>query len=732
MNKFTQKGSASTEKAHPSDRRGILLATLAAGVVGAFLLALINIDRAEMIPLGMILSVTLLMGYFGYLTAARWISLFTALAVISMLVFRNNGIRDTAIFGLIVILISAGLLAERRGTVIFGALILGEIVVFGVLESQGIVSNQFSRFNYFEDYFSIGLSVVLVTLLQWLVITLLNKNIRSAEQEIRERKAMEGQLRDAENRYRGLVEQIPAAVYLAEPGAEGKWHYVSPQIESMTGFEPEEWTGDPTLWYRLIHPNDREKAVTEEAEAISRGQMPRTEYRLQTRAGNYIWVQDQSLRSMENNTLQGFLLDITSRKLAEDELKKRLIELNAVRGVSEALILQTDLKRLIQQTGDQIRITFGVDNLFIALLDAGTNQIHFPFYFEKGWQVQAPPLTFGKGLASAVIKSKGPLLINEKWVEVSAQHGVIYYDNNPAKSSLTMPLMISERGIGAISIQNMESENAFTENDVRLLSTIAANLAVAIENARLQESLKRELTIQERLVEELEKKNAELERFTYTASHDLKSPLITIRGYLGYLERDARDGNFERLGQDVSRISEAAEKMHNLLSDLLELSRVGRIMNMPQEVPFEEVVKESLRRVEGQLTAGQVKVEVRSDLPHVIGDKERLIEVIQNLVDNACKFMGDQTNPLVEIGAKKMENENVFYVKDNGIGIQKEFHEKVFGLFDKLNPNSEGTGIGLALVKRIVEVHGGRIWIESEGSGKGTTFFFTLAEKVPT
>ena len=173
---------------------------------------------------------------------------------------------------------------------------------------------------------------------------------------------------------------------------------------------------------------------------------------------------------------------------------------------------------------------------------------------------------------------KKPLLINENWNENSAEYGIIYYDNHPAKSSLTVPLMIGDKGIGAISVHDMEKENVFTENDLRLLSTIAANLAVAIENTRLQESLKRELTIQEKLVMELEQKNAELERFTYTASHDLKSPLITIRGYLGYLERDARSGNFDRLQQDVSRISEAAEKMHNLLNDLLELSRVGRIM----------------------------------------------------------------------------------------------------------------------------------------------------------
>ncbi|HNB86363.1 MAG TPA: PAS domain-containing sensor histidine kinase [Anaerolineales bacterium] len=716
-------------KTRSFNARELVLATLITGVVGAALMAAININRAEMIPLSLLLFIALVLGYFGYLNAARWVSLFTTLAIISSLVYKNNGIRDPAILGLVVVLIAAGLLAGRRGTIIVGALILAEVILFGFLETHGYITNKFSQFNTFADYFSTSLCVVLVTVFQWLVIARLNENIKTAELEIRERETIEKQLRDAETRYRNLVEQIPAVVYISEPGAAGIWHYVSPQIEALTGFTPEEWTLNKDLWYRLIHPDDRERTVEAELSSLNSGQMPRTEYRLQTRSGNYVWVQDQSIRSMENNVLQGFLVDITARKMAEDQLQKRLAELNAVRGVSETLIAQTDLKELIQQTGDQIKVTFNVDNLFISLLNATTSLIHFPYYVEKGQQIQAPSLTFGKGMTSSVLRTKKAFLINANWAQVSAEYGVIYYDNSPARSSLTVPLMIGEKGIGAISVHDMEKENAFSENDLRLLSTIAANLAVAIENTRLQESLKRELTIQEKLVTELEQKNAELERFTYTASHDLKSPLITIRGYLGYLEKDARNGNFDRLQQDIGRISEAAEKMHNLLNDLLELSRVGHIINEPRNISFSEVVEEGLKRVESQLKEKQIQVKIGSDLPQINGDKERLIEVIQNLVENSCKFMSDQPKPIIEIGVEKRDGENIFFVKDNGPGIRQDFHERVFGLFDKLDPTSSGTGIGLALVKRIVEVHGGRIWIDSYGYGSGTTFYFTLTDK---
>jgi signal transduction histidine kinase len=130
----------------------------------------------------------------------------------------------------------------------------------------------------------------------------------------------------------------------------------------------------------------------------------------------------------------------------------------------------------------------------------------------------------------------------------------------------------------------------------------------------------------------------------------------------------------------------------------------------------------------GQLEARQVEVKTDADFPVVHGDHIRLVEVIQNLVDNAAKFTGHQPKPRIEIGVKTENGKPVFFVSDNGIGIEPEQHERIFGLFNKLDAKSEGTGIGLALVKRIIEVHGGKIWVESE-LGKGAAFFFTLEDK---
>jgi signal transduction histidine kinase len=136
-----------------------------------------------------------------------------------------------------------------------------------------------------------------------------------------------------------------------------------------------------------------------------------------------------------------------------------------------------------------------------------------------------------------------------------------------------------------------------------------------------------------------------------------------------------------------------------------------------------------LELAHGQIESRGVEVEVSPDLPVVVGDRLRLVEVLQNLIDNAVKYMGDQPHPRIEIGSRQEDNETICYVRDNGIGIEPDYQAKVFDLFEQLDQRMEGSGIGLALVKRIVEIHGGRIWVESQGRGHGTTFCFSIAQR---
>jgi signal transduction histidine kinase len=230
-----------------------------------------------------------------------------------------------------------------------------------------------------------------------------------------------------------------------------------------------------------------------------------------------------------------------------------------------------------------------------------------------------------------------------------------------------------------------------------------------------------------RINEQLERQVAELERFTYTVSHELRTPLVTVMGFMGSIEKDLQDGKHEKAQTDFPRVIGAAKNMHNTLSELLELSRIGRIINPPEEVELHEVVREALDAVEGRIRSRNVKIEVAHPLPAVYGDRPRLREVFENLIDNAAKYTSNQLAPFIEIGSRG-GNEPVFYIKDNGLGIEPQYHSRIFRLFEKLDSATEGTGVGLTLVKRIIETHGGKIWVESEGLGKGTTFCFTIPD----
>jgi PAS domain S-box-containing protein len=225
---------------------------------------------------------------------------------------------------------------------------------------------------------------------------------------------------------------------------------------------------------------------------------------------------------------------------------------------------------------------------------------------------------------------------------------------------------------------------------------------------------------------ELQEKNAELERFTYMISHDLKSPLVTLKTFLGYLGRDLESNDADRIAKDMHFMRSAADRMGRLLEELLEMSRVGRVLNQPVAVTCQEVIEEALNQVAGSIAEGGVEVRVAIPDITLFGDRPRLVEIWQNLLENACKFMGEQAHPLIEIGFEEQGRRTLYFVRDNGIGIEQQYQEKIFGLFEKLDRNSEGTGLGLALVKRIVELNGGTIRVESQGRGLGSCFSFTL------
>jgi PAS domain S-box-containing protein len=259
-------------------------------------------------------------------------------------------------------------------------------------------------------------------------------------------------------------------------------------------------------------------------------------------------------------------------------------------------------------------------------------------------------------------------------------------------------------------------------------NVIQCNIRDITDRKRAEDELTEIRDHRERFLRALEAKNRELENFTYTVSHDLGSPLFAIQGFTSLASEDLERGEIAKVEEYLKRIENAAMKMDRLLQDTLQLSRIGRVVNPPEDIPFAEIVEAALNQVEGQINLSRVDVSGVKNFPTVHVDRLRIIEVLVNLLGNSLKYMGEQSSPKIEIGFRVDGDETVFFVKDNGIGIDQSLHTQVFELFYQVDKSGAGTGAGLAIVKRIIEVHGGRIWIESE-KGKGCTVCFTLPVK---
>jgi len=261
-------------------------------------------------------------------------------------------------------------------------------------------------------------------------------------------------------------------------------------------------------------------------------------------------------------------------------------------------------------------------------------------------------------------------------------------------------------------------ERRFEAEERDLLQVFADQAAIAIEKSRLYEQTRATLA-------DLQVKNGELDSFVYMASHDLRGPLVTIQGMVSLLVEDFAGAVDDRGRHYLTRIANAIDQMERLITDLLTLSRIGRSDRAIEAVCLSELVDAVLSTLERSVNERGVKI-VRGDLDVVVpAVRTQLTQVFTNLIGNAVKYMGDTDEPRVEVGVWDRGEHIECCVRDNGIGIDAAYHEKVFEVFERLKEVPvDGTGVGLAIVKKTVEAAGGRVRLES-ARGQGAAFFFT-------
>ena len=260
--------------------------------------------------------------------------------------------------------------------------------------------------------------------------------------------------------------------------------------------------------------------------------------------------------------------------------------------------------------------------------------------------------------------------------------------------------------------------NAYTEKDAEIMSRVAAEITPAIANSLLYADIVR-------IQQDLARSNDDLEQFAYAASHDLQEPLRTITSYIGLIRDRYADALDDNAREFIHYAVDGAERMRTLIDDLLDYSRVDMQGRPFQPVNCNRVAEYVIAALNQTVEQSSAVVEC-SRLPVINGDESQLSRLFQNLIGNALKFRGD-TDPHIRVWAELQEDEWVFAIQDNGIGIAPEHRMGVFGMFTRLHSRSryEGTGIGLALCSKIAQRHGGRIWVDSE-VGTGSTFRFNI------
>ena len=274
--------------------------------------------------------------------------------------------------------------------------------------------------------------------------------------------------------------------------------------------------------------------------------------------------------------------------------------------------------------------------------------------------------------------------------------------------------------------KTLHEKNQILQQEIS--SRRAVQKALQEQNLLLQQEISNRQHAESALLksnQELARSNAELEQFAYVASHDLQAPLATIASYAQLLEKRYKDQLDSQAIKFIGNIVHGCTRMQTLIDDLLEYSRVGRSQKPFQLIDCNHAVQQAIANLQGAIRDTQTVV-TYGELPAVMGDISQLVQLFQNLIGNAIKYRHDAP-PTVHITAGKQEENWLFYVSDNGIGIAPQHQERIFQIFQRLHTQREysGTGIGLAICHKIVERHGGSIWVESE-SGQGSTFHFTL------
>jgi PAS domain S-box-containing protein len=501
---------------------------------------------------------------------------------------------------------------------------------------------------------------------------------------LRHRRA-QGELTEAEERYRTLVEQIPAVIYINENDDVATAQYVSPYYETMLGYSPRERLADPELWIKILHPEDRERVMDESRRSEETGEF-RVEYRMIAKDGHVVWVRDEGvlLRDDAGRPLgwQGVLTDVTERKKAEDALRR--------------LALQNRL--ILDSAGEGI---FGLD------IDGNITFVNPAATQMLGWSAQELVGRMGHDAIHHSHPDGSPYVLDECPIYQAFRDGVTRRVDDE---------VFWRRDGSSFPVEYTSTPLRDEAGLVGAVVTFADITARKRAEETLRSAYGRERQAAERLRQVDDMKNA----FLSAVSHELRTPLAAVMGYALTLKQEELDLPEDERRELLDRLAANAQKLQRLLGDLLDVDRMERGILEPQRHPVD--VEALAHRVleETDVRGRAVELEVEPMVADVDGPKvERILE---NLLVNAAKHT--PPNTVVRVRIHRHETGLLLAVEDEGAGVPDDLKEVVFRPFERgprAPTHAPGTGIGLSLVARFAELHGGRAWVEDRVGG-GASF----------
>ncbi|HXI51353.1 MAG TPA: ATP-binding protein [Candidatus Saccharimonadales bacterium] len=551
----------------------------------------------------------------------------------------------------------------------------------------------------------------------------LDRSNQELRAEIRRREEVEQALNHERELVNALFDNIPDHIYFKD--LKSRFLRINASMARRFKLDsPEAAVGRTD--FEFFTPEHAQGAFADEQEILRTGDALIGREELETWPdGSTTWVSTtkQCLRDKAGNTLGTFGIsrDITLRKHAERRLS---IQYLVARVLAESVKFTEAAPQILQELGLYLGWSVGgwwhVDRAAgecrcVATWEAPGRSA--PAFVEA---TRSLTLARGIGLPGRVLAQGEPVWIpdvgpapNFPRAAVAARDGL--------RAAFGFPIRSGNGVVGVIEFFSREMEPP-DEELLRLLSAVGSQIGQFLERLRMEEELAEK-------ARELERSNRELEQFAYVASHDLQEPLRMISSYTQLLGRRYRD-RLDEDGQEFIQFAvDGAGRMQALINDLLAYSRVGSRARTFGPVGCAEIVRRALKNLEVAVQESHARITC-GPLPVVQGDPTQLTQLFQNLIGNAIKFRGDRP-PVIQVQAVPAEEGPAgawhFTVRDEGIGIEPQYFERIFVIFQRLHAREEypGTGIGLAVCKKIVERHGGRIWVESE-VGRGSTFHFTL------